>query len=87
MAPREEGMGDWNDMSDYYFGLQASFLLLLHVEYGLTALEICNSGSSVYSPGIMEAMQYFNVAQVPATLGLSLFVAGYGYVSFGLFVS
>ncbi|GHJ86220.1 hypothetical protein NliqN6_2622 [Naganishia liquefaciens] len=36
------------------------------------------SGSSVYSPGIMEAMQYFGVAQVPATLGLSLFVAGYG---------
>ncbi|KAJ9112575.1 hypothetical protein QFC19_000592 [Naganishia cerealis] len=39
------------------------------------------SGSSVYSPGIMEAMQYFEVAQVPATLGLSLFVVGYGYVS------
>jgi hypothetical protein len=25
-------------------------------------------------------MQYFGVAQVPATLGLSLFVVGYGYV-------
>ncbi|KAJ9123137.1 hypothetical protein QFC22_001330 [Naganishia vaughanmartiniae] len=36
------------------------------------------SGSSVYSPGIPEAMQYFGVAQVPATLGLSLFVVGYG---------
>lgn len=36
------------------------------------------AGSSIYSPGIMSAMETFNVAQVPATLGLSIFVLGYG---------
>lgn len=35
-------------------------------------------GSSIYSPGVEDAAGYFGVAQVPATLGISLFVAGYG---------
>ncbi|KAL4808587.1 synaptic vesicle transporter [Aspergillus unguis] len=35
-------------------------------------------GSSVYSPGVMGVMEQFGVGQVLATLGLSLFVAGYG---------
>lgn len=38
------------------------------------------SGSSIVSPAIMQVMEQFGVAQVPATLTLSLFVAGYGYV-------
>lgn len=35
-------------------------------------------GSSIWSPGIEEGAQYFGVGVVPATLGISLFVAGYG---------
>jgi len=35
-------------------------------------------GSSIYSPGEMEVEQEFGVSQVVATLGLTLFVAGYG---------
>ncbi|SCV70621.1 BQ2448_3383 [Microbotryum intermedium] len=35
------------------------------------------SGSSIFTPGLQEAMQIWKVGQVPATLGLSLFVVGY----------
>lgn len=35
-------------------------------------------GSAIYSPGIMNVEQTFQVSEVAATLGLSLFVAGYG---------
>ncbi|GFZ49505.1 Caffeine resistance protein 5 [Saitozyma sp. JCM 24511] len=35
-------------------------------------------GSSIYSPAITQTMTYFGLGQVPATLGLSLFVVGYG---------
>lgn len=35
-------------------------------------------GSSIFSPAIMDAMQYFGLGQVPTTLGISLFVIGYG---------
>ncbi|CAA9958331.1 hypothetical protein P3342_003190 [Pyrenophora teres f. teres] len=35
-------------------------------------------GSAIYTPGLMGVMQEFGVAQVPATLGLTLYVAGYG---------
>ncbi|ORX38204.1 major facilitator superfamily domain-containing protein [Kockovaella imperatae] len=35
-------------------------------------------GSSIYSPAIQEAAQYFGLGQVTVTLGLSLFVVGYG---------
>jgi len=35
-------------------------------------------GSAIYTPGLMDVMQVFGVAQVPATLGLTLYVAGYG---------
>ncbi|WWC72328.1 uncharacterized protein I206_106290 [Kwoniella pini CBS 10737] len=35
-------------------------------------------GSSIWSPGVMEGAQYFGVGQVTSTLGLSLFVVGYG---------
>ncbi|SDA02280.1 BZ3500_MvSof-1268-A1-R1_Chr7-3g09611 [Microbotryum saponariae] len=35
------------------------------------------SGSSIFTPGVQEAMQTWRVGQVPATLGLSLFVIGY----------
>jgi DHA1 family multidrug resistance protein-like MFS transporter len=35
-------------------------------------------GSSIYSSGIESVMQIFGVGQVAATLGLCLFVAGYG---------
>ncbi|KAL4792620.1 major facilitator superfamily domain-containing protein [Aspergillus venezuelensis] len=35
-------------------------------------------GSSIYSPGVMSVTMQFGVSQVAATLGLSLFVAGYG---------
>ncbi|GAB7338549.1 hypothetical protein MBLNU457_5297t1 [Dothideomycetes sp. NU457] len=35
-------------------------------------------GSSIYSPGEREVEQEFGVSQVVATLGLTLFVAGYG---------
>jgi DHA1 family multidrug resistance protein-like MFS transporter len=34
-------------------------------------------GSSIYSPAITQTMTYFGLGQVPATLGLSLFVVGY----------
>ncbi|EMD00944.1 hypothetical protein BAUCODRAFT_29322 [Baudoinia panamericana UAMH 10762] len=35
-------------------------------------------GSSIYSSGIENVMEVFGVSQVAATLGLTLFVAGYG---------
>nr|POE58710.1 caffeine resistance protein 5 [Quercus suber] len=35
-------------------------------------------GSAIYSAGILSVEATFGVAQVPATLGLCLFVAGYG---------
>ena len=35
-------------------------------------------GSSIYSPAITEAMEYFGLGQITVTLGLSLFVVGYG---------
>lgn len=35
-------------------------------------------GSAIYTPGVEEVMQVFGVSQVVATLGLCLFVAGYG---------
>ena len=35
-------------------------------------------GSAIYSAGTQSVMERFGVAQVPATLGLTLFVAGYG---------
>lgn len=35
-------------------------------------------GSAIYSAGTMEITQVFGVSQVAATLGLTLFVAGYG---------
>jgi DHA1 family multidrug resistance protein-like MFS transporter len=35
-------------------------------------------GSSIYTPGIMNIMEIFGVSKVAATLGLTLFVAGYG---------
>jgi DHA1 family multidrug resistance protein-like MFS transporter len=35
-------------------------------------------GSAIYTPGLMGVMSQFGVAQVPATLGLTLYVAGYG---------
>ena len=35
-------------------------------------------GSAIYSPGIEGVMAQFGVSQVAATLGLTLFVAGYG---------
>ncbi|BFZ64826.1 GTPase-activating protein [Saitoella coloradoensis] len=35
-------------------------------------------GSSIYSPGILDIEQRWGITQVPATLGLTAFVAGYG---------
>lgn len=35
-------------------------------------------GSAIYSAGLMDVMKTFGIGQVPATLGLTLFVAGYG---------
>ncbi|KAL6155532.1 GTPase-activating protein [Exserohilum turcicum] len=35
-------------------------------------------GSAIYTPGLMDVMRDFGVAQVPALLGLTLYVAGYG---------
>ncbi|KAF2832809.1 MFS general substrate transporter [Ophiobolus disseminans] len=35
-------------------------------------------GSAIYTPGLLDVVQVFGVAQVPATLGLTLYVAGYG---------
>ncbi|KAJ4987933.1 multidrug resistance protein [Stagonosporopsis vannaccii] len=35
-------------------------------------------GSAIYTPGLMDVMAGFGVAQVPALLGLCLYVAGYG---------
>lgn len=35
-------------------------------------------GSAIYTPSIMGVMAEFGVSQVAATLGLTLFVAGYG---------
>ena len=35
-------------------------------------------GSSIYTPGLIEITEIFGVSQVAATLGLTLFVAGYG---------
>lgn len=35
-------------------------------------------GSSIFTPGIMQGVEYFGLGQVTVTLGLSLFVAGYG---------
>jgi MFS transporter, DHA1 family, multidrug resistance protein len=35
-------------------------------------------GSAIYSAGILDVVQVFGVSRVAATLGLTLFVAGYG---------
>jgi len=35
-------------------------------------------GSAIYTPGLRDVVQVFGVGQVPATLGLTLYVAGYG---------
>jgi DHA1 family multidrug resistance protein-like MFS transporter len=35
-------------------------------------------GSAIYTPGLLDVTEVFGVAQVPATLGLTLYVAGYG---------
>ena len=35
-------------------------------------------GSAIYSPAIPSAAEHFHVSNVTATLGLSVFVAGYG---------
>lgn len=35
-------------------------------------------GSAIFTPGIPTVMEEFQIAQVPATLGLTIFVAGYG---------
>ncbi|WVR08367.1 hypothetical protein IAU60_005422 [Kwoniella sp. DSM 27419] len=35
-------------------------------------------GSSIWSPGVMLGAEYFGVGPVTSTLGISLFVAGYG---------
>lgn len=35
-------------------------------------------GSAIYTPGIPTVQQAFGVSQVAATLGLTLFLAGYG---------
>ncbi|WVF68833.1 hypothetical protein IAT40_003606 [Kwoniella sp. CBS 6097] len=35
-------------------------------------------GSSIWSPAVMQGAEYFGVGQVTSTLGLSLFVVGYG---------
>lgn len=35
-------------------------------------------GSAIYTPGLEGVMSEFGVAQVPAVLGLTLYVAGYG---------
>ncbi|CAG8210250.1 unnamed protein product [Penicillium olsonii] len=35
-------------------------------------------GSAIYSPGIPDAAQHFGISNVAATLGLTLFVLGYG---------
>lgn len=35
-------------------------------------------GSAIYTAGIKDVQQVFGVSQVAATLGLTLFVAGYG---------
>ncbi|KAH8434334.1 MFS transporter [Aspergillus melleus] len=35
-------------------------------------------GSAIYTPGIPTLMEEFQIAQVPATIGLTIFVAGYG---------
>ncbi len=50
----------------------------------LVTFEIClltfsvYIGSAIYSAGIEDVTKVFNVSQVKATLGLTLFVAGYG---------
>ncbi|MCJ1288347.1 hypothetical protein MMC26_007702, partial [Xylographa opegraphella] len=50
----------------------------------LVTFEIClltlsvYIGSAIYTPGIEGVVAYYNVSQVKATLGLTLFVAGYG---------
>lgn len=35
-------------------------------------------GSAIYTPGIVTVTRDFGISQVAATLGLTLFVAGYG---------
>ena len=35
-------------------------------------------GSAIYSAGTLDVVERFGVSQVKATLGLTLFVAGYG---------
>jgi DHA1 family multidrug resistance protein-like MFS transporter len=35
-------------------------------------------GSAIYSPAVVDTASHFHVSRVTATLGLSLFVAGYG---------
>lgn len=55
-----------------------------HAKKFFVTFEICflttsvYIGSAIYSAGIQDVMKVFGVGQVAATLGLTLFVAGYG---------
>ena len=56
-----------------------SMIKKLHVTFCICLITIAvYMGSSIVTPGIMGVMTDLRVAQVPATLSLSLFVAGYG---------
>ncbi|QDS74474.1 hypothetical protein FKW77_006707 [Venturia effusa] len=58
---------NWSPRKKYFVTFQICFMT--------TSIYI---GSAIYTPGVEEVMQVFGVSQVAATLGLCLFVAGYG---------
>lgn len=41
-------------------------------------------GSAIYSPGIMQIESIFHVSEAAATLGLTMFVLGYGTGKLGM---
>ncbi|CAN6664818.1 fluconazole resistance protein 1 [Trichomonascus vanleenenianus] len=67
--------GDDDPENPYNWPLWTKIIFILQV--GLLTVSIY-IGSSIYTPGLAQIMEDFNVSQVVATLPLSLFVIGYG---------
>lgn len=75
----DPNMVTWYGPDDQENPQNWSLLKKCHVTFCICLITFAvYMGSSIVTPGIQEIMAEFGVAQVPATLTLSLFVAGYG---------
>lgn len=76
---RDQTVVDWDGEQDpenpQNWSLRKKFFVTFQICLLTTGVYI---GSAIYTPGIEQIIQIYGVSQVAATLGLSLFVAGYG---------